>query len=73
MDNIILCLLELAMMILHHETHYISSSSINNDKHLAPIIPLYVLIFNAEKYNSYEHFGYPWFLSMVCISFTYLI
>lgn len=30
----------------------------NNDKHLTPIIQLYVLCltFNVEKYNSYEPF-----------------
>ncbi len=36
---------------LHHETRYISLDYMNNDKILAPIIQLYVLIFNVGKYN----------------------
>jgi hypothetical protein len=42
---------------------------INNDKHLASIIQLYVLIFNDEKYNSYE----PFWLSMAPFNGMYII
>jgi hypothetical protein len=50
MDGIILHILELAIIILHCETHYISPWQ-NNDKHLVPRLQLYVLIFNVGKYN----------------------
>jgi hypothetical protein len=29
----------------------------NDDKHFVPIIQLYMLIFHAGVYNSYEHLG----------------
>jgi hypothetical protein len=51
MDGIILHILELAIIILHCETHYIKPLQ-NNDKHLVPRIQLYVLIFNVGKYNT---------------------
>jgi hypothetical protein len=38
MDDVILHLLELTIIILHHETHYIYVHYINDDKHFALII-----------------------------------
>jgi len=60
MDGIILHILELAIIILHCETHYINPLQ-NNDKHVVPRIQLYVLIFNVGKYNTNMNiFGDPW-------------
>jgi hypothetical protein len=60
MDGIILHILELAIIILHYETHYIKLLQ-NNDKHLVPRVQLYVLIFNVGKYNiNMNIFGDPW-------------